>query len=144
MTSRLVRLFRRGPGLTPTEACVVCGEPFGDMVHEITHAGSRHLDCHPAAAAVAGAPEPWTIRPAADAFRDAIEAGRLSDRDALRPPYAAHAPYAQDFMYMGTTAGVDAFKHITTRQYLPQPDDADDDERESWPPDADLVIPQEE
>jgi hypothetical protein len=45
--SRLIRLFRRGPGLRPTEACIICGEPFGDMVHEITHEGSRHLYCHP-------------------------------------------------------------------------------------------------
>jgi hypothetical protein len=47
--SRLVRLFKQGPGLRPTEACIICGEPFGDMVHEITHAGSRHLYCHPTA-----------------------------------------------------------------------------------------------
>jgi hypothetical protein len=62
MTSRLIRLFRRGPGLRPTEACVVCGEPFGDMVHEITHEGSRHLYCHPTAAAVAQhTPGPWRV-----------------------------------------------------------------------------------
>jgi len=51
--SRLVRLFKKGPGLRPTEACVICGEPFGDMVHEITHEGSRHLYCQPTAAAPA-------------------------------------------------------------------------------------------
>ena len=45
--SRLVRLFKKDPGLRPTEACIICGEPFGDMVHEITHEGSRHLYCHP-------------------------------------------------------------------------------------------------
>jgi hypothetical protein len=46
---RVVRLFRRGPGLSPTSTCVVCGEVLPeDMTIEITHEGSRHLYCHPA------------------------------------------------------------------------------------------------
>jgi len=45
------------------------------------------------------------------AFRDAIAAGRLSGHPLS--PY-----YAGLYMYMGTGAGVDTFKHKRTRQYL--------------------------
>ena len=64
--SKLVRIFKRGPDIRPTEACIVCGEPFGDMVHEITHEGSRHLYCQPTADAPVTAPAtptpgPWRV-----------------------------------------------------------------------------------
>ena len=45
------------------------------------------------------------------AFDDAILVGRLSAE-----PSADN--YAGDFMYMGTRAGIDMFKHRATRQYL--------------------------
>lgn len=50
-----------------------------------------------------------------DAFQQAINEGRLST-DPKAPNYAGH------YMYMGPSlqAGKDAFKHIQTRQYLPQ------------------------
>ena len=48
------------------------------------------------------------------AFEEAIAAGRLSDKPAANN-YAGH------YMYMGTHDGVDLFKHIDTRQYLPAP-----------------------
>jgi len=48
-----------------------------------------------------------------EAFEAAIESGRLSaDRAAQN--------YAGAYMYMGTVAGIDQFKHIDTRRYLPQ------------------------
>ena len=40
------------------------------------------------------------------AFAEAIKSGRLTERTAA------------DFMYMYTQAGVDAFKHRDTREYL--------------------------
>lgn len=46
------------------------------------------------------------------AFQIAIRTGRLSDR-----PDAPN--YAGRFMYMGTRNGIDLFKHIDTRTYLP-------------------------
>ena len=52
-----------------------------------------------------------TFKDSQEAFRDAIKAGRLSDR-----PEASN--YAGRFMYMGTKDGVDLFKNIDTRQYL--------------------------
>ena len=45
------------------------------------------------------------------AFNEAIQAGRLSS-DPTATNYAGH------YMYMGTVAGRDQFKHINTRQYL--------------------------
>ena len=45
------------------------------------------------------------------AFDQAIAAGRLSANPK-------DANYAGHYMYMGTTNGKDAFKHINTRQYL--------------------------
>jgi len=49
-------------------------------------------------------------------FNRAIASGRLSCN-----PIAEN--YAGGFMYMGTWDGVDQFKNIVTRQYLPtQPD----------------------
>ena len=56
--SKLVRIFKRGPDIRPTEACIVCGEPFVDMVREITHRGARHLYCHPTASHTPG---PWKV-----------------------------------------------------------------------------------
>lgn len=56
-------------------------------------------------------PEP-TFRDSNEAFRDAIKQGRLVN-DSLSPLYAGN------YMYMGTYDGVDAFKHVVTRQYLP-------------------------
>ena len=47
------------------------------------------------------------------AFEEAIRAGRLS-----ADPHS-HL-YAGNFMYMGTWDGVDAFKHVETREYLPR------------------------
>ena len=48
-----------------------------------------------------------------EAFRQAIEHGRLSDDSAAEN-------YAGRYMYMGPSVkGGDSFKHITTRQYLP-------------------------
>ena len=45
------------------------------------------------------------------AFAEAIGAGRLSaDRNAPN--------YAGKYMYMGTWAGRDAFKHCDTREYI--------------------------
>lgn len=46
-----------------------------------------------------------------EAFNKAIREARLSD-NPRSPRYAGH------FMYMGTRAGRDLFKHIDTRQYL--------------------------
>jgi hypothetical protein len=53
-----------------------------------------------------------TFRDANDAFEDAIKLGRLSDEPSS-PLYAGH------YMYMGTYNGVDAFKHVVSRRYLP-------------------------
>lgn len=48
-----------------------------------------------------------------EAFRLAIQQGRLSDNPAS-------ALYAGHYMYMGTQEnGVDEFKNINTRDYLP-------------------------
>ena len=47
------------------------------------------------------------------AFEEAIRAGRLS-ADQQSPLYAGN------YMYMGTWDGLDAFKHVDTRQYLPK------------------------
>ena len=53
-----------------------------------------------------------TFRNSADAFNDAIAAGRLS-ADESAPNYAGH------YMYMGMDAeGIDLFKHINTHTYL--------------------------
>ena len=54
----------------------------------------------------------YTFRNVADAFEDAIKAGRLTDDpDSKR--------YAGDYMYMFTDSrGVDMFKHYETRNYL--------------------------
>lgn len=52
-----------------------------------------------------------TFKDAQQAFKEAIEAGRLSVN-----PQAEN--YAGDFMYMGTWDGKDAFKHRDTREYL--------------------------
>lgn len=53
-----------------------------------------------------------TYRDANEAFDGAIAEGRLSADE--------HSPiYAGAYMYMGTWGGVDRFKHIDTRQYLP-------------------------
>ena len=52
-----------------------------------------------------------TFKDSDQAFQDAIDAGRLSANEA-------DANYAGLYMYMGTWAGVDSFKHINTRQYL--------------------------
>ena len=52
-----------------------------------------------------------TFKDSDQAFQDAIDAGRLSANEA-------DANYAGNYMYMGTWAGVDRFKHINTRQYL--------------------------
>ena len=46
------------------------------------------------------------------AFERAIAEGRLSD-DPHSPVYAGR------FMHMGTRDGLDLFKHIETRRYLP-------------------------
>lgn len=55
---------------------------------------------------------PLTFRDSKQAFDDAIRDGRLStDRDS--------EVYAAQFMYMGTRDGVDTFKNIHTRAYLP-------------------------
>ena len=53
-----------------------------------------------------------TFRDSKEAFRQAIEQGRLTD-NALSPLYAGN------YMYMGTWDGVDQFKDIVTREYLP-------------------------
>ncbi len=54
-----------------------------------------------------------THRDPAIAFEQAILDGRLSD-------FPPSSRYAGNYMYMGTNAaGVDTFKHIDTRQYLP-------------------------
>ena len=46
------------------------------------------------------------------AFKEALESGRLSvDPEAKN--------FAGNYMYMGTTNGRHAFKHISTREYLP-------------------------
>jgi hypothetical protein len=34
-------------------------------------------------------------------------------------PVRPQAPCAEDYMYMGTRDGLDMFKHIDTREYLP-------------------------
>ena len=47
-----------------------------------------------------------------DAFSEAVYTGRLS-------VYKEAPNYVGNFMYMGTRNGVDLFKHIETRQYLP-------------------------
>lgn len=52
-----------------------------------------------------------TYREPAQAFHDAIAAGRLSD-DPDSAEYAGH------FMYMGTDNGRDLFKHADSREYL--------------------------
>ena len=51
------------------------------------------------------------FRDADAAFKDAISEGRLSSN-----PYSLI--YAGYYMYMGTTDGVDQFKHQDTRSYL--------------------------
>jgi len=53
-----------------------------------------------------------SYRDANEAFDGAIAAGRLS-ADPASPIYAG------GYMYMGTWGGVDRFKSIDTRQYLP-------------------------
>ena len=53
-----------------------------------------------------------TFRDAQEAFKEAIESGRLSES-----PRADN--FVGDFMYMGTYDGVDSFKNKLTRQYLP-------------------------
>jgi hypothetical protein len=45
------------------------------------------------------------------AFEEAIKGGRLSADPTS-------SIYAENFMYMGTWTGRDAFKHIETRKYL--------------------------
>ncbi len=55
-------------------------------------------------------PEP-TFKDPETVFDEAIASGRLSDT-----PGAEN--YAGRYMYMGTWDGVDAFKHIDTREYL--------------------------
>ena len=55
-----------------------------------------------------------TFKDSAQAFDEAIAANRLSTNQA-----ASH--YAGHYMYMGTENGIDLFKHIDTRQYLPAP-----------------------
>jgi hypothetical protein len=52
-----------------------------------------------------------TYKTASIAFEEAIAKGRLSACE-----YADN--YAGHYMYMFTSNGVDAFKHIETRQYL--------------------------
>jgi hypothetical protein len=58
--------------------------------------------------------EEMTFKDSAQAFDEAIAAGRLSDKPAT-------SNYAGHYMYMGTENGIDLFKHIDTRQYLPAP-----------------------
>lgn len=61
----------------------------------------------------------FTFREDTDAaFEQAIAEGRLCERSASRAPYESHAPYADEYMYMGTLDGRDTFKHSTTRLYL--------------------------
>ena len=52
-----------------------------------------------------------TFKNAQQAFNEATAAGRLSADPAV-DNFAGH------FMYMGTWAGIDKFKHIETREYL--------------------------
>lgn len=53
-----------------------------------------------------------TFRDPMAAFDAAIAAGRLSmDRNAPN--------FAGGYMYMGTVDGIDTFKHVDTRRYLP-------------------------
>ena len=51
-----------------------------------------------------------SFRPAQDAFKDALNTGRLSTTPT-------DATYAGRYMYMGTVNGRDLFKHIDSRQY---------------------------
>ena len=56
-----------------------------------------------------------TFRDSQEAFEDALAQGRLS-------PNRTSLNYAGLYMYMGTDDdGLDLFKHINTRQYLPTP-----------------------
>ena len=54
-----------------------------------------------------------SFRDSNEAFRQAIEQGRLTDESVSSPLYAGN------YMYMGTYDGVDQFKDIVTREYLP-------------------------
>lgn len=56
---------------------------------------------------------PTGHRDPVEAFESAIDSGRLS-ADRAAPNFAGA------YMYMGTVAGIDQFKHIDTRRYLPQ------------------------
>lgn len=53
-----------------------------------------------------------TIKPSETAFAQAIKEGRLSE-----DPKAKN--YAGLYMYICTSQGVDLFKHINTRKYIP-------------------------
>ena len=55
----------------------------------------------------------YTVRDSAKAFKDAIEAGFLSDN-----PHTLRNDYAGDYMYMETINNVDTFKHIETRRTI--------------------------
>ena len=57
---------------------------------------------------------PWDYKQddAAEAFVQAIKQGRLSANPSS-------TNYAGLFMYMGAKNGVDLFKHVDTRRYLP-------------------------
>jgi hypothetical protein len=51
-----------------------------------------------------------TFRDARAAFSKAIQSGRLSASTAA-------VNYAGNYMYMGTSNGIDQFKHVVTREY---------------------------
>lgn len=53
-----------------------------------------------------------TFRPHQEAFAEAIRTGRLSEDPGKRL-------WAGNYMYMGREHGVDLFKHVDTREYLP-------------------------
>lgn len=55
--------------------------------------------------------EDVTFRDTQEAFREAIESGRLS-RDREKENFVGF------YMYMGTWEGMDHFKHSLTRKYL--------------------------
>ncbi len=81
-----------------TCSCIpFCDRP-GDKAEDICH-----CECH--------VTEP-TFKDPEQVFDEAVAAGRLSDTPGTDN-------YAGRYMYMGTWDGIDMFKHINTRQYLP-------------------------
>ena len=56
-----------------------------------------------------------TFLDAQECFNRAIEQGRLSLNEE-------EGHFVGGYMYMGTWAGVDTFKHRGSREYLPAPD----------------------